>query len=376
MARGVKNNMQEIDLYNHDTKRIEKLINLAQSKNYEVCVWGAGVLGREFGRQMLNDYEIHIDYYCDNNAELIDKEIVDGIYCRKIQRLVENTFNTICFLLMRDGNVKEVYCQLISMGIKNIVTYNDLLSLHETARKYMPFMQKKQIAIYTCITGDYDILQEPNNIIEEADYFLVSDSKPLAKTIYKWIDVNEVVPNDIMDNISKNRYCKMNAHRIFPNYRYSVYFDGNICLRGDIIKCIPNLMKTRIGVFGRKTVDSVYAEALGKMMLGRDFPQIFLKQAEKYWLEGMPEDFGVFFCGVLLREHNNPICKKIMEEWWEEFRNNSKRDQISFSYVLWKNGYSRDDVMLICDTSDPFTECDFTDCTIGHKKERIDVRKT
>ena len=27
-----------------------------------------------------------------------------------------------------------------------------------------------------------------------------------------------------------------------------------------------------------------------------------------------------------------------MESWWEEIKYNSKRDQLSFNYVAWKNG--------------------------------------
>jgi hypothetical protein len=33
-----------------------------------------------------------------------------------------------------------------------------------------------------------------------------------------------------------------------------------------------------------------------------------------------------------------------MEEWWKEFIEYSKRDQISLPYVLWKNGIKINDV--------------------------------
>ena len=36
-----------------------------------------------------------------------------------------------------------------------------------------------------------------------------------------------------------------------------------------------------------------------------------------------------------------------MEEWWDEYIKFSKRDQLSLPYVMWKNGYSFNDVKKI-----------------------------
>ncbi|GAB2323935.1 hypothetical protein IRB23M11_15550 [Alkalibacterium sp. m-11] len=43
-------------------------------------------------------------------------------------------------------------------------------------------------------------------------------------------------------------------------------------------------------------------------------------------------------CPILLREHDNPTCQMIMEERWEEFLANSKRDQVNLPLVLWRHG--------------------------------------
>ena len=40
---------------------------------------------------------------------------------------------------------------------------------------------------------------------------------------------------------------------------------------------------------------------------------------------------------VILRRHNEEDCIKLMESWWTEIQYNSKRDQLSFNYVAWKN---------------------------------------
>ena len=51
----------------------------------------------------------------------------------------------------------------------------------------------------------------------------------------------------------------------------------------------------------------------------------------------MPHNYGLLQCNVIVREHHNEMCKKIMEEWWEEFLKHPQRDQISLPYVLYKN---------------------------------------
>lgn len=36
-----------------------------------------------------------------------------------------------------------------------------------------------------------------------------------------------------------------------------------------------------------------------------------------------------------------------MEQWWNEYIKGVKRDQLSLCYVLWKNGYTANDVSII-----------------------------
>ena len=39
----------------------------------------------------------------------------------------------------------------------------------------------------------------------------------------------------------------------------------------------------------------------------------------------------------MLRKHNEEDCVRFMEQWFEELKNGSHRDQLSFNYVAWKN---------------------------------------
>ena len=364
-------------LLNYTTEEIIKFLKLAKSNDFEVCVFGAGSLGTGVGRQILKNYDIQIDYYCDNNEELQDKEVRDGIYCRSIERLIKNREKTICFLLVGGFHTVPIYRQLMALNVKYIVTYNDLLDLPSTLKQFFSFMRKNQIAIYTCITGGYDNVHEPIDILDNCDYYLISDKKPARKTIYQWIDIADIVPREITDNIIKNRYCKILPHRLFDKYRYSLYIDGNIRLKGDITECIPKLKRSRIGVMGRENVDNVYSHTLKAINIGIENPSDYEKQIERYWYQGLEDHVGMFFCGMLLREHNNPICVKLMEEWWEEYLNGVKRDQISFPYILWRNGYTMDDLLLLCgdDCREPLNESPYWELDYGHNHKRNDIWK-
>ena len=259
------------------------------------------------------------------------------------------------------------------MGVKNIVTYDDLLALPCTLKRHLPYMNRKDTAVYTCITGDYDEVREPRYISDRCDYFLISDKKGKPDSVYQWLDIHEFLPKDIESPIYQNRYCKINAHKIFPQYRYSIYVDGNITITGKIEESIEKLKRARIAVRSENYTDNIYQYALRCAQMGADLPEKILRQMEAYWLQGLPEDSGSYACGVLVREHNNPICVKLMEEWWQEFCAYAQRDQMSFTYVLWKNGFSKEDILLLCDLEeyDGWDKTPYWEYDVRHKKERF-----
>lgn len=335
---------------------IKRLIELALLEEYQVCIWGAGCIGKGIGLRILRHLNISVDYYCDNNKELFGKEIIDGIKCEEYSRLIKNRERTICFLIMRSDYIGEVYKQLLDMGINNIVTYQDLLEMDGVIKQYYPFMRKNKIAVYTCIVGDYDQINEPQFISDNCDYYIVSDKKPERETVFHYLDINNYLPQKKMDNTRKNRYVKINAHEVFPQYKYTIYIDGNLIIKSDMTRCIDDLPRTRIAVAGESYWDDVYIEGIRCIESKRDKKDLIIKQIEKYWLEGMPEHFGAFLCNVLVREHNHPTCVRLMEDWWEQLENYSRRDQISFPYVLWKNGYSKEDVKTLAPRPGFFSE--------------------
>ncbi len=72
-----------------------------------------------------------------------------------------------------------------------------------------------------------------------------------------------------------------------------------------------------------------------------------LQKVENYLLaNNMPKSYGLNETNIMYRKHNVTFIKKIMNEWWNMIENYSKRDQLSLSYVLWKNKIAVKDLSI------------------------------
>ena len=58
---------------------------------------------------------------------------------------------------------------------------------------------------------------------------------------------------------------------------------------------------------------------------------------KRYKKEKYPDNKGLIESCILIRNHNDKRCIKIMEKWFKEIKKNSHRDQLSFNYINWKN---------------------------------------
>lgn len=360
-------------VFNRDNNKTRKLIELSKNKEFEVCIWGAGKIGKTLGKEILDYLGVHINYYCDKNTKLLHTVITDNIICENEKRLFDNKKNTVCFVMLGYADIESACDYLISNGVKNIITYDDLCELPEIIEYFLPIIKKNKVVIYTCITGDYDDVREPEYISSNCDYVLISEAPPKKGSIYKWIELSKIIPEEIKDPIYQNRFCKMHPHLIFPNYRFSIYVDGNITITSEIEKFVDDLKSARIGVPGNNFSNNYYNHALRAVKMGGDNVETFLEQITDYHNQGMPMDIGSYLCNILIREHNHPICVKMMEEWWSEYLKYSKRDQMSFPYVLWKNNFSKRDLFLLCIDNEEgvYYKNSYWKYDRQHKKERF-----
>ena len=214
---------------------------------------------------------------------------------------------------------------------------------------------KNKIVIYTAIFGGCDDLIEPKFIPDNCDFVCFTDSDFKSDI---W-DVRKVTPV-YEQPVRNSRYYKTKPHIYLSEYEISIWMDGTFVLEKDINDLIHKyLSDANMACFNHINTDidklkSVYQQAeyifhLGKINSQRDpskgisaykdDPKLIEKQIEKYKKEGFPDDKGLVISGVLFRRHNEKDCIETMESWWKEIKYHSRRDQLSFNYVAWKNNF-------------------------------------
>ncbi len=207
--------------------------------------------------------------------------------------------------------------------------------------------EKVRLAVYTCITGNYDVPLEPYYVDENIDYYIITDMEISVESNWRKIDIHTLPIPAEMDMTRKARYVKTHPHLLFPDYRYSVWVDGLILCVADLREYIPYTGRTGIAAHWHPLRNCIYSEAKVCKIMGRDNGAMINRQMRKYLSEGMPKEFGLIESGFLLREHGKAECIGIMEEWWEQISQYSKRDQISLPYAIWKRGFTMKDIGFI-----------------------------
>lgn len=195
-----------------------------------------------------------------------------------------------------------------------------------------------KIAIYTVSTGKYDNLKEPIYIDENIDYFVFTEQNIKGDSIWKKKEIPEQLKN--LPSLDQARYIKTHPHEFFSEYDYSMFIDGNIRITCDVKPLFYTLIDSqkKIAIHKHQVRNCIYDEAKAIYAVGKASKKLLRAQIKKYKKDGFPANYGLFETNVVIRKHNDPECKKIMDDWWNEMSIWTKRDQLSFTYSLWKNG--------------------------------------
>lgn len=207
-------------------------------------------------------------------------------------------------------------------------------------------MSQGRIVVYTSIFGEYDGLLAQKKL-QGVDYVCFTDHPRRASP---W-SVRIVEPK-FSDPVRCAKEYKVLPHRFFHDYEYSVWIDGNYLAEGEIPTLIESVLRDdNMAMFNHNTTvddtrNCLYEEYESIMQIGKvsgrfkDDPEIMREQIERYRAEGYPPNNGLISGGVLIRRHHSPDVIRCMEHWWREICAGSRRDQLSFNYVAWKEHFS------------------------------------
>lgn len=273
-------------------------------------------------------------YVIDNqSAAQSYTDLMDGIkslnyeinFLQKRVKVLKNPKNSITECIKRHvGGREEDFKNPIIKGASN-------------------YFSEERIAIYTCITGNYDQVYEPMFVPDNCDFFVITDQEIPKESYWKKIDTGSYVEQYLNEKqktnpITVSRFFKMFPFEVFKDYRYSIYIDANFEIYTDLTEYVHKInSQYGLGFFQHEDRDCVYDEARRCVELGKDSSENLAKCVEYLRKQGMPYNYGLLAGGFIVRDHSNTRVISLMQAWWDAYNQLSCRDQISLPFILYKN---------------------------------------
>lgn len=196
--------------------------------------------------------------------------------------------------------------------------------------------KQKKFAIYTCITGRYDTPTDNFRIDPDYDYILLSDE--YIKTNC-WKCLIPVFRNaEHLDNTKKQRYMKTHPHEIFGGkYDAVIWIDANTTIDEKLYNYIRCNIDHAITFKNHPMRHCIYDELSAVEKFGKDTKEMCRRLRLRYIHENYPCKNGLYETNIIISHPQDKTVQTIFNEWWKEIEQNSKRDQLSLNYILWKN---------------------------------------
>ena len=196
-------------------------------------------------------------------------------------------------------------------------------------------IKDNELVVYTAFTGDYDSLKEPDFVDDNTRYVCFTQNPDLKSDTWEIIQMED---STLDDNRIAKQY-KVFPNKYFPDNKYSFWLDGSFKIVGSIREYVYKYINSPMLTVVHPERDCIFDEALSSIQFPRYSNYTILKQVEKYRNEGMPNHYGLPVLGAIFRQHNDPVIVDLMNQWWEEIINYTNQDQLSFTYLMWKNNF-------------------------------------
>lgn len=199
--------------------------------------------------------------------------------------------------------------------------------------------RKATTVVYTCITNDYDDIYEIETykyLNKDCDYVCFTDNEEHIKL--GQIGIWEIKPLQCNEgnNTLNNRWHKTHPHILFPQYEDSIYIDANInILTNKLFENIKTIDQNIVLPIHFNNV-CIYHEYEWALKSSIDKKENVEKGFQIITESKMPRNYGFTENNIIYRKHHQQNVINLMEDWWNFIKNYTQRDQLSFSYLLWK----------------------------------------
>jgi len=192
----------------------------------------------------------------------------------------------------------------------------------------------QEMIVFTAVFGHPDMLFVPALPLPDVEVVCWTDMDYVGQTRYRMVkvDLHELPAR------KRNRRVKIFWPEVLDCFAYSLYVDSTVRVLVDPRDLIQYLEPgSDIAQFRAFERDCLYEEARAVVRLGKDAPGVVRRQVSKYRGEGLFPPTGLWASTVILRRHT-PLMREFCQSWWAEVEAFSRRDQISFPYVVAKSG--------------------------------------
>ena len=182
--------------------------------------------------------------------------------------------------------------------------------------------------IYTALFSKYEELKEPRVITPGWQYICFTD-QPLTSKVWevRQVDLNGQCPRRTA------RYFKIME---WVDWNQSIWIDASFVIDTDLNEWWQKHFSKGFSAPAHPFRDGVYNEILACIIMKSGDVKELQAQEIEYRAAGIPEFGGIISSGLLMRE-NTPEVIKLCEDWYNEMRTRSVRDQVAFARVYFGN---------------------------------------
>ena len=155
---------------------------------------------------------------------------------------------------------KRIYKVKNALKHLNIIEIKDFLKSIKVKRKLKKSIKEDSVGkvyynkgtevynekcvVYSCITGGYDKISNP--ILKTCDFIMYTDNINIKTDDWELRNV----PSDLtyLKGNLINRYCKMHPFKLFPEYNFSIYIDGNVQVVSDVTYLTQLARESKCGI--------------------------------------------------------------------------------------------------------------------------------
>ena len=196
---------------------------------------------------------------------------------------------------------------------------------------------RPRLLVYTCVIDRYDTVLPPVTDSPGIDFVMLTERCDVPPEGWRV----EAIEKDLLSMGGlANRYHKLLPHRIFPDYDYSLYVDGNIRVLSDLNPLFRHFISSgcEIGIFRHPERLTVREEVEACIRQRKCRNQAALiEEYEHYVSMGFPDRPGLSENNLILRDHRSRRMVRAGERWWQLVRRFSGRDQISLPFIRWSS---------------------------------------